>query len=248
VKKLISQTMNILLIDYRTPLQWAIKHNHLDVVRILIENGADLEHVSTLGWSPIFYCWPHARCMGKEQSEMLKILYEHSVLDFEHTDTFDWTIFQRASAFGTSNDIEILITLGAKPLLSNGPLQWSAIHYAVDAGNWDTFTALLPYYGSTVKDIVDERGWSLLHLAAARGNVQIMRYLLQLGANHCLQSISSRAYLPEALFDRRCTPEDVAEVYGQEQHKLFLGIVQKLGLEVDCDLYWDAAMSFSDNI
>jgi len=55
----------------RSPLQWAIQHNHPDVVRILIENGADLEHVSAIGWSAIFYCWPQMQSTGKEQSENL---------------------------------------------------------------------------------------------------------------------------------------------------------------------------------
>jgi ankyrin repeat protein len=225
---------------YRTPLQWAIKHSHLDVVRTLIENGASLDHISTLGWSGLFYCWPHVRIMGKEQSEMLKILAENSVLDLEQTDTLNWTAFQRASAFGTSKDITTLITLGAQPLSFNGPLQWSAIHYAIDAGNWDTFATLLPYYGNIVKDIVDERGWSLLHLAAARGHKQTIRYLLQIGTNPYLQSIPSKAYLPESLLNKRCTPEDIAEAYGQEQRKVFLDIVQELGIESDQDVFWDA--------
>lgn len=206
-------------------------------------NDADLGHISTLGWSAVFYCWPHMRSTGKEQSETLKILAEHSILDLYQTDTLEWTAFQRASAFGTSKDIETLLTLGVKPSLCTSPLHWSAIHYAVDAGNWSTFSVLLPCYGDVIKDTVDERGWSLLHLAASKGHGQIIRHLLQIGANPFLQSIPSRLYLPKTLFDRRCTPEDVAEAFGQEQHKIFLSTAQDLGIEIDLDVYWDAEES-----
>ena len=217
-------------------------------MRILIENDADLEYVSTIGWSAIFYCWPQMQSTGKEQSEVLKILAEHSVLDFYRMDILEWTAFQRASAFGTSKDIETLLTLGAKPLECTSPLQWTAIHYAVDTGNWSTFSALLPCYGDIIKDIVDERGWSLLHLAASRGHGQIVRHLLWIGANPHLESIPARLYLPETLFDRRCTPEDVAEAFGQEQHAVLLSTAQELGIELDRDVYWNANESVnSDN-
>ena len=226
--------------DFRSPLQWAIQHNHLDVVRLLIEHAADLEHVSATGWSPIFYCWPTMHFTGNERSEILRILAEHSVLDFRQTDILDWTALQRAAAFGTSQDIITLLKLGAKPLERTLPLQWSSIHYAVDAGNWNTFSALLPCYDNTLKDMVDDRGWSLLHLAASKGYEQIISYLFQVGANPRLQSQPSRSYLPESLFDRRCTPRDVAEAFGEEQDKVFAQTAQELGIELDQEVYWDA--------
>jgi hypothetical protein len=134
-----------------------------------------------------------------------------------------------------------------QPLLLMGPLQWSAIFYAVDAGNWNTFMKLLPYYGGIAKDIVDERGWSLLHLAAARGHRYTIRHLLQLGANPCLRTSPTRAYILNALFDKRCTPEDVAEAHGQRQLEVFISVAQELEIDLDFDEYWDAQESFEND-
>jgi ankyrin repeat protein len=179
---------------------------------------------------------------GKQQTEMLKLLTKDNkyALDFTEVDTLEWTAFERASSYGTAEDVQTLLKLGADPLGCRAPLGWSSIFYAVDGGNWSTFNALLPSHGGITRTLVDERGWSLLHIAASNGHEQMIRYLLENGCDPGLRCKPSRLYVNETLHDRTCTPGEVAEAHGEETYTMFVSIMQDMNIESDWDDYWDA--------
>jgi ankyrin repeat protein len=234
-----------------TPLQWAIQHNNLDVVRTLLQWDADPHHVSALGWNPLFYCWPRLRATWDDKSEILKLLAEHSVLDLEMVDANKWTALHRASAFGTAADVMVLISLGANPLSTSYHLGWQAIHYSVTAGNEQTFFELVKYYGDNAFRMVDKRGWTLLHIAASKGCSAIIRNLLEGGSDPDRLSRPFFSYMDKSLFGRKLTAEEIVKAHSFDSHQLYLELLSELGITLRTHVeveelsdedgdYWDA--------
>lgn len=213
-------------------MSWAIQHANLDVARILVKHGADTYHVNTLGWNPLFYCWPKVQATWEERSDFVKLLHEYSNLELDAVDTKHWTALHRASAFGTAQDVETLMGLGADPLKAILPLHWQAIFYAVQAGNWPTYSKLLPHYGLDVVRMADVRGWSLLHIAADIGSRLHIRDLLKRGANPNRESDPFVSYVEDNLRGRSLTPEDVARANSPEVHQIFLDVLSELAMQL----------------
>lgn len=226
-------------------MQWAIKFNHLDVLRLLMDEHADLDYVSSIHWSPVFYCWPDLKASWEDRTDILKLLMENSNLNTQESDTLEWSALQRAAAFGTKEDMRLMITMWEK-LQGNYrwkslPIAWEAIHYAVHAGNSATFGVLLELYGEQARELLDARGWSLLHMAATRpctgppndssfNQMSIVRDLLRLGCDPFLQTQPTRA---ENLEFKAYTPEDLARRTGSEFHTEYMkALNDHLGL---CD-------------
>ena len=180
--------------------------------------------------------------------EFLQMLTEHCSQDMDIFDRAGWTALYRASAVGTSGEVEALIAMGADPATVALPLKWNAIHHAVFYGNDATFEALLPYFDGVAIELVDERGWTLLHIAASAGHVAITRRLLQLGADPFALSQPFMSHMPECLYDKRCTPSEVAEAQSAERKERFLNAVREIKpsalqfepVNLEGELFWDA--------
>jgi hypothetical protein len=183
---------------------------------------------------------------GEQKTDMLRLLTHDSnyQFDFNELDTMEWTAFERAAGFGTQEDIQTLLDLGADPLICRLPLQWSPIFYSVDEGNWGTFNALLPRFVDGVAHLVDNRGWSLLHIAARTGRERFIRYLLQNGSDPGLQCRPSRMYVKKHLFDRRLTPGEIAEASGERASNIYKSVLHDLATELNWDDFWDAKEEF----
>lgn len=69
-------------------------------------------------------------------------------------------------------------------MLANGQDQSSfyLLHYAVDDGLMDV-AKLLVEKGKVPLDVLDQSGWSALHLAAGHNYADMVTYLLQKGAD-----------------------------------------------------------------
>ncbi len=233
-----------------SPLSWALRMKRLDVVRLLLERGALLEHVSALGWTAVFYCWPMLEANQVSMLPFLTLMAAESVLEVEYVDKYGWSVLHRAAAYGVGEDIKKLVALGASLTTSALPLQWNAMFHAVFYGNFDTFLTLLTLYDATIIYATDARGWTLLHIAASAGHDEIVRHLLSLGAAPYSLSVPFTSHMPESLFKKRCTPEDVAIAQSQERREQYLkalhdlekdGQTPRLTQEADdTDIFWDA--------
>ena len=154
--------------------------------------------------------------------DFLNLLAEDSYLDLDIADAQNWTVLDRVAAIGTAEEVRRLIELGANPYQEAAPLRWTAIHQAVFHGNLSTFVELLLEYGDTAKYIVDDRGWTLLHIAASAGHIEVMRHMFKAGADPDAKSQPYGSHMPESLFDKRCTPQEVAAAQSQEREGAFL--------------------------
>lgn len=161
--------------------------------------------------------------------EFVNLLAEDSILDLTVQDTQGWTVLDRVAAVGTPAEVQRLITFGANPCQEALPLRWSAIHQAVFEGNDATFETLRPHYGA-VSSMTDERGWTLLHIAASAGHLSIVQRLLELGADPQAQSTPYGSHMPSILFDRKCTPREVAAAQSADREAQFIEAVEDFRL------------------
>lgn len=224
-----------------TPLQWAIWQKQLDITRLLLSEGASQDHVNTIGWNTAFFCWPALEVEEeKNMLEFLNLLDTWAYQDLDVADTEGWTALHRVAAYATPSEVERLIHLGAKPGQAAPPLLWNAIHHAVFYGNYATFVVLEKYYDVNI--MVDDRGWTLLHIAASAGHDRIVRHLLLNGANKAAKSLPYYSHMPESLFGCKCTPQEVAAAQGTQIENQYLDALREAEEDVE---FWETVESFA---
>jgi ankyrin repeat protein len=174
-----------------------------------------------------------------------------SILDFDLVDKYGWSAIHYAAAYGVDEDVTKLVGLGASLITAALPLRWNAIFHAVFYGNLGTFLVLLQHYDPEIIHATDARGWILLHIATSAGHDQILRHLLTVGANPYHLSLPFMSHMPESLFNKRCTPEEVAAAQSPERCERYRKALHDLGkntqttteiqeIEIE-DIFWDAA-------
>lgn len=211
-------------VNQTSPLAWALSRRQIDIVRLLLSRGADLQHVSAWGWSPVFYLWRWGWVCYPQASvtDFLDALMCQSDFDWSHEGLFDiegFALIHRAAICGWPEEIEALLTMGVDPFVTVGPLDWTAVHNVVFIGRLDILETLMKCCIGIEIDNPDVRGWTFLHIAASAGHDDIVRYLLRNGANWEAKSKPSWAHVPEVLFGQHCTPAEVARAQSVERDK-----------------------------
>jgi hypothetical protein len=101
----------------------------------------------------------------------MKLLHDRSKLVTYEADTKAWTALQLAAAFGTRQDMELMLQIwracNGDVHLRSQPIGWEAIHYAVQAGNLPTFSVLLKDHGDIEGIIRRSRMVSTTHRSNA---------------------------------------------------------------------------------
>ena len=161
--------------------------------------------------------------------EFVNLLDRFGPQDLHVADKEGWTALHRVAAYATPSEVMRLIELGADPEQVALPLRWSAVHHAVFYGNYATFRVLFQYY-EDIASMTDERGWTLLHIAASAGHDDIVRHLLRLGADPIARSKPFGSHMPEILYQRKCTPQEVAAAQSFERERQYLDSLRDLGL------------------
>jgi ankyrin repeat protein len=96
-------------------------------------------------------------------------------------------------------------------------------------GRYDTFLELLPYYEHIDIDDPDERGWTLLHVAASAGHDVICKHLISIGADWQKRSWKFYSHMPDYLHGGNWTPAEVAGSQSEERHQRFMHVVLSSG-------------------
>lgn len=81
--------------------------------------------------------------------------------------------------------------------------------------------------GSAIHD-QDLRGWSLLHIAVAEGQSNMLTWLLEKGADPFAESQASFVEVPEILLGLECKPAELARAEGIERERLFWDAVKDI--------------------
>ena len=220
------------LICYRSPLQLAAQCSHLNVARLLLCKGAWADYTDAAGWTAAFYLWSFFMVQMPSQTCFIKLLNMDGGCTLGALGCHSWSALHRAAAFGTAGDVQTLIQYGADPRICTNGLEWNPTHHATSVSNDATLRELLdPKYHLDV-NASDIKGWTLLHIAAARGKAAVLALLLESGADPWRLTKPTSFHVPEALQGRQLTALEIAEESGPEQRDVYLQALKNAGLEI----------------
>ncbi|CZR40857.1 uncharacterized protein FPRO_10445 [Fusarium proliferatum ET1] len=188
-------------LNFSDPLRFAVVNGHEQVVRLLLDEGVDVNSiVEGFGGHPKYPLLLEA-CSHKVTSDSIAhMLLDHGA-DYNNFDYLGETALHKAAENGRVTVVERLLGLGdladKRTISGRTPLHV--------ASNTDVIRALLAA-GSNVNAINDD-GWTPLHYAAQRGNPEGIELLLRYGANAHARTKDGRTALHLALevrisFDR----------------------------------------------
>lgn len=204
-----------------SPLNLGFQVGSPPLVRLLLEAKADLYHLNSRAWTTLYYLWDSEPCINHHSTtcEILAICSEKDYTDWDFRDALGWAPIHRAAAFGHPDDIRMLFNMRAvsRDVIPMNVTQWSPIQCAARHGNIPAFECLAEEYGTPRFELLkmrDNRGWSLLHLAAAGGSEEMIVYLLSLGMDPTAETDAASILLKKELKYKRSTPRKVAEAYG----------------------------------
>ena len=168
-----------------TPLHKASRKGHLDVVKFLIENGANVNAQTTFGGNMVPLHW----ASGKGHLNVVKLLVENGAnVDAQTTSKYkgNMTPLHWASEGGHLNVAKFLIKNGAKIDAKNSENK-ILLHLASMENDLDQVKFLIKN-GAKI-DAKDEEGVTPLHMASERGHLNVAKFLIKNGANVNAQTI-----------------------------------------------------------
>jgi len=168
----------------RTPLHVAVSCRTPELIKLLLEHGADVSSVDTLlGLSPVEYA------IRMDDWEMLSLLMEkrpgirEQVLNGAKCGCTDSVAcaLRTAAQYGHTDLLKYLISKGS---FVNVALPWdnsSLLHVAARSQQTETLKLLL-LLGANI-DRQDESGKTPLHVSVETGNLEVIKCLLKHGAD-----------------------------------------------------------------
>ncbi|KAF5300066.1 hypothetical protein FQA39_LY11258 [Lamprigera yunnana] len=156
-----------------TPLMEAASAGHLDIVRLLVAHGADVNAQSSSGNTPLMY-----GCAGGH-TDVVKFLLEHGANVEDHNENGHTPLMEAASA-GHVELAKILLMHGAGINTHSNEFKESALTLACYKGHLDMVRFLLEA-GADQEHKTDEMHTALME-ASMDGHVEVARLLLDSGA------------------------------------------------------------------
>jgi len=177
-----------------SPLYYAIETNRVGVVRILIENGADLNLSgnSSFGWQSSLPIEQAAR-LGFE--DIILLLLEKGG-DISEDPIYVGNALHEAAFGGHIRVVELLISRGIN-ISKRDAYRRTALHRAVQNGNSDIVRLLLEK--KIMASAMDASGLTAFHIAAQEGKAEILQILLYDDTSILKTSESRRSLVQEAL-------------------------------------------------
>ena len=164
-------------------LHAACFENNMQKVQILVENNADVNHVSSIGYTALLIACKHKN-MG-----MVKYLLEHGAgQTINNVSVEGFSSLTVACAMGSVDLTEILLDNGADPNI-RAARNRTAYHAAVISNNSAVLQYLLARSSARTVDVnnMDTQGETCLHHAVHERNLEIVTVLLEAEADpNCL--------------------------------------------------------------
>jgi ankyrin len=173
--------------DHQTPLHLASYFGNIEIVRLLLNHGADPEAAEgDMGEKPL-----HRVARGEYKSQedgvrVAQLLLDRGA-DINTRRKDDWTPLHLASYLGNIEIVRLLLNHGADPEAAEGDMGEKPLH-RVARGEYKSQED-----GVRVAQLLLDRGadintrrkddWTPLHLASYFGNIEIVRLLLNHGAD-----------------------------------------------------------------
>ncbi|KIX94429.1 uncharacterized protein Z520_09815 [Fonsecaea multimorphosa CBS 102226] len=240
-----------------SPLCWALKHRQLEICRTLLSYGASLDYSTLHNWSPLYYLWPWDMAEGFRHppaAEFITMLRargeEFHLLHHKHVDNHGWSLMHRAAIFADPADLQLLMDYGVDAFEPDSDFGWTPLHFVAKYGIHENFATLFRAYekklgSSAARELQDSRGWTPLHLATSNGHFELVRTLLDLGADRKARTeeINDRK-MPESIQGKRCSPQELAWAFGESRGHCF----EDLAAAIPEDQWTDAAEYPEENL
>ena len=162
--------------ENRTPLMIAAANGNLELMKLFLEKGAEVDAVDKNGTTAIYYA------ILRNKPAAVKFLIEKNT-DINHKSTTDLTPLMGAARMKRAEIIPILLKAGAK-INEQNQSKITALHFAVASGDKETVKAILK--GKPDINLKDKRGATPIVTAISRGgysSYETVPMLLELGAN-----------------------------------------------------------------
>jgi ankyrin repeat protein len=170
-------------------------------------------------------------CTNSNRPRFYEICRSYGFDEWDHQDDLGKTIVHEGAAFGNGEDIEMLLKMGASPVMFTIGNHWLPVQYAVKYDNQSTFDVFAEETPLLISMLTDNRGWTLLHLAAQYGSTELISNLLNRGLDPRAKSHSSTLPVPGRIERVEATPLDVAKACGRED--VYLAAEQSAGKTSD---------------
>jgi ankyrin repeat protein len=171
--------------DDLTPLHVASSYGYLEVVRILVEQRADMAAQDNHQKAPL-----HA-ASGEGHVDVVRFLVEHGA-DATALDMNGWIPLHWASLCGHVEVARFFVEHGVDPT-TRGYDGRTPLHCASTAGSLDVVRFLVEHGADVTVQANDGR--TSLHVASEQANVKIVRFLLENGANATVGSYGGQTPL-----------------------------------------------------
>ena len=229
----------------------------VDIARLLLFHGVEYDHVNNFETTALFYAYQPTLDMGSSASqssrkpgakarELFGLLLCKGFTNINVQSVKGWTALHRAAAYGTTEDIDLLLQHGGDTLIRTSTFLWPPIFVAAIFGNFETFKVLANIYTGQLTTDADRVGWTLLHHAVYGENIDIVSYLLKQGScPHVLTfpTTTLETSIPEDLRGIALTPGVIAKWCEPETLAAYEKALRRQNYEVqvdhDGDVFWD---------
>lgn len=194
-----------ILVTDRTPLQEAARYGHADLVRLLIDEAADVNNTGSDGSALQI-------AAGRGHSRVVQTLLEYGAdpnldvqgegMGYRSINPHSGSALHRAAAIGNSSVVKMLLEFKADPNIRDYS-KGTALHQAVIKGHEEVCDILLTS-GADV-DLSDSSGRTALQQAAAYGQASIAQLLIKHGAD-----VNAQDFCGGVALQRAATNGDLA--------------------------------------
>ena len=171
-----------------TPLHLASDKGHSEVVRVLLEHGADVEAQNEDKLTPLH------RASRSGRGQVVRVLLEQGA-DAAAFDRNRMTPLHWAS-FGGYVEVTRTLLERSKDVAARDKNGWTPLHWAAFEGRVEVVRILLKRgVDATVRD---KAGRTPLHRSSSEGHIQVTRVLLEQGVDTTAQDMDGRTVLHRA--------------------------------------------------
>ena len=149
---------------------------------MLIRLNVDIEQLNDDMVMAIFHLYQPSRLQDSTVSiEFLQMLAAEGFSGFNSASSEAlWYPLHRASAFGTRQDVDYLLELGASPESCDFYL-WTPLFVSIGYSNMDTFCRLEENFRPEYINLQDRAGRTLIQVAVEYGNAEMIASLVRRG-------------------------------------------------------------------
>jgi len=159
----------------------AVENGDIDLVRQLLDRGADIDFQGENGWTALM------KASRNGNMEIVRLLLDRGAdIDFQGTRAPALPALILASHNDYKDIVELLLDRGANPNIKNYYFGFTALIKATSNRNIQIVKLLLDHGADP--NIPDENGWTTLMWASNRGFAEIVELLLNKGADPYIEN------------------------------------------------------------